>query len=46
MFQRWACAAWLEADKNFRCVRGYRDMHKLIAALDTRSPSAQATQVA
>jgi len=38
MIQRWIATALLEAQKRFRRVRGYRDMHRLIAALDARSP--------
>ena len=37
MLQRWVCAALLEAAKKFRRVRGYRDMHHLVAALDALS---------
>ncbi len=38
MIQRWVSAALLEAEKNFRRVRGYRDMRHLISALDARPP--------
>ena len=38
MIQRWVSAALLEAEKNFRRVRGYRDMRHLIRALDALSP--------
>jgi transposase-like protein len=34
MIQRWVAAALREAEKQFRRVRGYRDMPRLIAALD------------
>ena len=37
MIQRWVSAALLEAEKQFRRVRGYRDMRHLIRALDARS---------
>ena len=42
MIQRWVSAALLEAEKHFRRVRGYRDMPRLIAALDALS--SQLTQ--
>ena len=38
MIQRWVSAALLEAEKQFRRVRGYRDMRHLIRALDALSP--------
>lgn len=38
MIQRWVTTALLEAQKRFRRVRGCRDMHRLIAVLDARSP--------
>ena len=47
MIQRWVSAALLEAEKNFRRVRGYRDMRHLIRALDALSPhDTQQSQVA
>lgn len=39
MIQRWVAAALLDAQGRFRRVRGYRDMPKLIRALERRSPS-------
>jgi len=38
MIQRWVSTALLEAQKRFRRVRGYHDMHRLTHALDARSP--------
>ena len=37
MIQRWVCGALLEAAKKFRRLRGYRDIHHLVAALDSLS---------
>jgi transposase-like protein len=37
MVQRWAVASLLRAEKKFRCVKGYREIPKLIAALQQRS---------
>ncbi len=34
MVLRWMCTAMHEAQRGFRKVFGYKDMHKLIAALD------------
>ena len=39
MIQRWASAAFLDAEHRFRRLRGYRDMSRLILALDNRSES-------
>ena len=39
MIQRWVSAALLEAQKQFRRVRGYRDMRHLVITLDALSPS-------
>ncbi len=36
MIQRWASAALIEAQKNFRRVRGYKEMETLVARLDNR----------
>jgi putative transposase len=38
MIQRWVSAALIEAQERFRRVRGYKQMPKLIAQLDKRSP--------
>ena len=38
MIQRWVSAALLEAEMNFRRVRGYRDMRHLIVVLDALTP--------
>ena len=47
MIQRWVCAALLEAAKKFRRIRGYRDLHRLVAALDSHSHEiTQESQVA
>ena len=37
MVQRWAVASLLRAEKNFRRIKGYREIPKLIAALQQRS---------
>jgi transposase-like protein len=37
MVQRWAVASLLRAEKKFRCVKGYKEIPKLIAALQQRS---------
>jgi len=37
MVQRWAVAALLRAERKFRRVRGYKDIPKLIAALQQKS---------
>jgi putative transposase len=37
MVQRWAVASLLRAEKKFRCVKGYKEIPKLIAALQLRS---------
>ena len=47
MIQRWVSAALQDAEKRLRCVRGYRDMPHLAAALDARSPAVtEPTEVA
>ncbi len=33
MILRWTAAGLLEAEKGFRKIRGYKEMHSLIAAL-------------
>ncbi len=33
MKKRWVAAGMLEAERSFRCVRGYKDMGKLVDAL-------------
>jgi transposase-like protein len=37
MLQRWAVAALLRAEKKFRRVQGYREIPKLITALEQKS---------
>ena len=37
MVQRWAVSSLLRAEKNFRRIKGYREIPKLIAALQLRS---------
>jgi transposase-like protein len=37
MIQRWAVASLLRAEKKFRRIKGYREIPKLIAALQQRS---------
>jgi transposase-like protein len=37
MVQRWAVSSLLRAEKNFRRIKGYREIPKLIAALQQRS---------
>ncbi len=37
MIQRWAMASLLRAEKKFRRIKGYREIPKLIAALQQRS---------
>jgi putative transposase len=37
MVQRWAVASLLRAAKKFRCVKGYKEIPKLIAALQQKS---------
>jgi hypothetical protein len=39
MIQRWVASALLDAQGRFHRVRGYRDMPKLVRALERRSPS-------
>jgi len=34
MIVRWASAAVLDAEKRFRRIRGYRDLHRLVGALE------------
>ena len=38
MIVRWASAAVLEATKHFRRIRGYRDLHRLVSALEAIEP--------
>jgi hypothetical protein len=35
MILRWASAAVLDAKQRFRRIRGYRDIHRLVAALES-----------
>ena len=42
MIQRWVSAALLDAEQRFRRVRGFREMPRLMLALD--DPSAQSKQ--
>lgn len=44
--QRWASAALLEAESNFRRIRGYRDLHRLVSALDALSSPTTTDKVA
>jgi hypothetical protein len=37
MVQRWAVAALLRAEKKFKRVKGYREIPKLIAALQQKN---------
>jgi transposase-like protein len=37
MVQRWAVSSLLRAEKNFKRIKGYREIPKLIAALQQRS---------
>jgi len=37
MLQRWAVAALLRAEKKFKRVKGYREIPKLIAALQQKN---------
>ena len=41
MVLRWAAAALLETEKNFRKIMGYRDLWMLKAALDPNTVSAK-----
>ena len=43
MALRWAVAALAEAEKNFRRVKGYKDMPRLIAALEAQVPQSSVT---
>ncbi len=43
MAQRWVSAALLDAEKRLRRVRGYRDLPRLVTALDARSPGVSET---
>ena len=36
MIQRWVTAALVDAEQQFRRIRGFRDLPRLIAALDNR----------
>jgi transposase-like protein len=38
MIVRWASAAVLDATKRFRRIRGYRDLHRLVSALEAIEP--------
>ena len=38
MIQRWVASALVEAEKHFRRVRGYRDLQRLLGALDAMGP--------
>ena len=38
MIQRWVASALVEAEKHFRRVRGYRDLQRLVGALDALAP--------
>jgi putative transposase len=38
MIVRWASAAVLDATKRFRRIRGYRDLHRLVSALQAIEP--------
>ena len=38
MIQRWMASALLEAQQRFRRVRGYREMRRLVSALDAMAP--------
>jgi hypothetical protein len=38
MIVRWASAAVLDAAKRFRRIRGYRDLQRLVAALEAIEP--------
>ena len=38
MIQRWVASALVEAEKHFRRVRGYRDLQRLLGALDALAP--------
>jgi hypothetical protein len=48
MFIRWVSAAILEAEEKFRRVQGWRDIEKLIRALETteQKQRAEAKRVA
>jgi putative transposase len=43
MKKRWVAAGMLEAERSFRRVRGYKDMTKLLSALDREVTSSSAT---
>jgi hypothetical protein len=38
MIVRWASAAVLDATKRFRRIRGHRDLHRLVSALQAIEP--------
>jgi transposase-like protein len=44
MLRRWVASALCDASQRFRALRGYRDMHKLIHALQAHSKSSDAAQ--
>ena len=44
MLRRWIASALSDASQRFRALRGYRDMPKLINALQAHSQSSDATQ--
>jgi transposase-like protein len=44
MAQRWVSAALLDAEKRLRRVRGYRDLPRLVTALEARSPGVPETE--
>ena len=46
MIVRWVCAALIEAETSFRRVRGYRDIERLVAKLDAKSPSVPTAEEA
>jgi putative transposase len=39
MIVRWASAAVLDATRCFRRIRGYRDLHRLVSALEAIEPT-------
>jgi transposase-like protein len=47
MIQRWVTSALVDTEQQFRCVRGFRDLPQLIAALDANTTEiSDTTQVA
>ena len=45
MILRWSAAGLMEAEHAFRRVRGYQEMHKLVAALQKHDAKLNGTAI-